>query len=206
MICFNCGCWGHDTKECPELSKLQGPEMEQDVNPLHDPKENNMQKLPPELEEQYGDWMLVRKPARKRPQKMDRNVTSGGRAVATEPPDHQEITTGRPPQNLNNLHSRAAILIKSDDHGAGSRFAILVEENEEVKENEKTIPFSEEVVESPEESLTHKTVNLGESSQFRHTKETTSLSFNLGKDNLPKNKKIEATPKLKTIPPKSSSN
>ena len=200
LICFNCGCWGHSAQECP-------PRVDAETNMVHDapPHTNQVNedqsKVRPELEHNFGDWMMVRKPIRKRPPRIDVQGGAGDRPVVAEPPPGppQVNSVGKTIQNLNRPPPRAQNDLTSAIQGEGSRFSVLEGINND-------LPILEDVVEEVFEKPSYATVNLGESSQAQNfIKEPFSLAFKLGKDKSPKPKKIEAALKPVIPPAKQSS-
>lgn len=70
MICFQCGCWGHSVVECPNVTNPHTHHLDSMTNSLMDEDDVKMNHpvihISPELEANFGDWMMVKKPVRKR--------------------------------------------------------------------------------------------------------------------------------------------
>ncbi|CAN1138900.1 hypothetical protein LINPERHAP2_LOCUS10946 [Linum perenne] len=70
VICFECGVYGHNKEECPSVSQENvesAPQAEGAVfnNPMFQPGSLDFPR--PELEEDYGAWMLAKKNVRRKP-------------------------------------------------------------------------------------------------------------------------------------------
>lgn len=190
LICFNCGCWGHSVQDC-NASVNAEVRMEQEDPPQNISELDPPIKERPELAENFGDWMLVRKPTRKRPPRLEVKDGSGGRnAVSIQPPPPSPAKTdGAVIQNLKPNSPRAKSRQVSEIQGEGSRFSIL--------ENDISgLPILEEAAVDVREKSSHPTPNLAESSQIPSiSKEPLEISFKIGKDKNPNQKKINVSPK-----------
>lgn len=160
--------------------------MDQDAIPNNAQPVEAQPKARPELEQDFGDWMMVRKPVRKRPPRIEVKDGAGGRTVVAEPPlvSPPAKSVSKTIQNSNSSSPRAQIGLTSEIRGDGSRFSVLEGDNDD-------LPILEEVVEDVMEKPSYATVNRGESSQAPNLiKEPFSVGFNLGKDKISTPKKI----------------
>ncbi|XP_021838157.2 uncharacterized protein [Spinacia oleracea] len=186
MICFKCGTMGHNEEEC---STFKQPEAPQDnlvtiTNQLmHSSVQDDSIHKAPEEEEDFGSWMLVKKPVRKRVTKQDRGGQNTGKgnsngATGTGKSGPHKERYGEPNQHA----------INGVNHGIGSRFSLLAnqlnmegeilgEENTESNTNKDT----DSVIGSPNIF----TVNLGDNSQNKGNQEDYGQSFSLGSKSRP---------------------
>lgn len=188
LICFKCGCWGHNAQECASHPNDE-VNMALDTHQQHAPVEDNLPKVRPELEETFGDWMLVRKPSRKRPPRLESKEGVGGRSVVVEPPPPSRAAKAVDAEvrNLNSKSPRAKVQLTSEIPGGGSRFSALEGDNIDS-------PILEEEVEAVIEKSSYATTNLGESSQFSSPiKKSLPLSSKIGKDKDLRPRKFDAT-------------
>ncbi|XP_048493943.1 uncharacterized protein LOC125494428 [Beta vulgaris subsp. vulgaris] len=58
LICFNCGCWGHSAHECPSRLNAEA-NMDQAAIPNNAQPVEAQPKARPELEQDFGDWMMI---------------------------------------------------------------------------------------------------------------------------------------------------
>lgn len=65
MICFNCGCWGHNQSECPNSTSVLAQNLESSTDNIIsyevDRMDHNITHVSPELEVNFGEWMMVKK-------------------------------------------------------------------------------------------------------------------------------------------------
>jgi len=89
MICFNCGRQGHKEDACDIAKNAHSDEAPQQVDTRLDKADNSKDVK----ERTYGNWMLVKKPARRT---NGRNQATGARS------------RGQPHGEQNNSRSRGA--------------------------------------------------------------------------------------------------
>lgn len=121
-ICFSCGCWGHSSKECPNLQPVASPhidQMEQDQMEAAE-RGNHVSRATTIEQENYGEWMMVRKPGRRR-------ISRGEKPPAgeTKPEEPSRVQTparlDSPPVQI--LNSQLPGI--QENQGQGSRFSVL---------------------------------------------------------------------------------
>ncbi|KAL2927302.1 Adenomatous polyposis coli protein 2 [Bienertia sinuspersici] len=163
MICYKCGKIGHDNENCPleTTNDVNGPHVEV-------PNGNPTIERPAVEHQDFGSWMLVKKPPPKKrqprsekPPKKPSDTSKGG----------NPSQKGQQPGQTRNGPTQG-------DNLGGSRFVALQQEGIEIVSN----------------SDFHATVNLGSSSQI--PKDNANIpSFNLGNP-MPITGKNESTPKI----------
>jgi len=127
MICFNCGTQGHKEDACP----LKRDNHMEEMNTINSEtiSTGKSSTIRPEDDELYGSWMLVKKPARRRPfrqnnQPSNRTALSGGPNRVT--PHQAHPYSDEDPQRIQDLPTttnRELISGNLDSHG--SRFSAL---------------------------------------------------------------------------------
>lgn len=182
MVCFKCGTLGHNEEACPTM---QAPRIDtgtmEDINmQLQNTSINPsiQQKDRPEELEDFGSWMLVKKPVRKRNPRQEKanqaagNTSTGGARMADRNGQRGE-NLGRNPVNGNT----------SGIQGVGSRYAVL--ENQ-VNVNEASHKVTDMPTRKENQSAVNdedsppSTVDLGAQSQSVLGISNISLPFNLG--------------------------
>ncbi|KAL2944456.1 hypothetical protein RDABS01_032803 [Bienertia sinuspersici] len=77
LICYNCGKINHKEEECPKLHNHE--DIGKEINP-NDLK-NGVRENPEQLED-FGSWMLVKKPTRTRPQPKQKRINANSNIEA----------------------------------------------------------------------------------------------------------------------------
>ncbi|CAN1181082.1 hypothetical protein LINPERHAP2_LOCUS35156 [Linum perenne] len=135
LICFHCGCYGHGKEVCPVLHHKSGEAVVADdvtvsTNPMFQSSEGELPR--PELEEEFGPWMLAKKKPKRHPQRSN---------LHQAPPAQSNAEKSKP---ANKTHPSVP---------TGSRFSSLAMEDEQHGEAVKipevvTIPL-DSAVDSP---------------------------------------------------------
>lgn len=145
----------------------------------------------PEEKEDFGSWMLVKKPVRKRLPRAEKSIGpvgfSGGGNPAVGGPRKIPVPSSGPLPVAQN---------KGTNLGEGSRFELLNQVNEAIRDAENVGVSKENIPEIPlRETAPITTVNLGDISQPITSPVTQLESFNLGKQshNLRPNSSLSKT-------------
>lgn len=183
MVCFKCGTLGHNEEVCPLLRTraLEENAVKNINDQLQNTTINNSHTVTkkPEEEEDFGSWMLVKKPIRKRPPRQSKanhvagKLNNGGAKVA----DQHGQTGG-------NSIMETVNTVVAANQGIGSRFSILRDQDCQVNTTISGVNNGvnlENNVMTNEEETSFDTVDLGIQSQNNLGISNNSLPFNLGK-------------------------
>lgn len=195
MVCFTCGKLGHNTEGCPSTKAPSNDEpmrVEEAVQGHSNATSNHTQR--PEEDEDFGAWMLVKEPVRKRLPRPEKNTVVTGK------------TTGNGAKTQLAGGARSAIGVEKSanpistnfmgaNQANGSRYILKNKKDKEVEAIKESFIFGKDntqVVEDIRNSFD--TVNLGDNSQNK----IQDLSFKLGNynHNAIKSKKNKTPPKL----------
>lgn len=130
MVCFKCGKLGHNEDDCRPLNDLvNGETIEMDAQLSTDLHPS----MRPEEKEDFGTWMLAKKPVRKRAPRTEKAASMNGKSNPSNGKgisvDSTNIVT-RAEKSVEKFPNATEGVIR----GAGSRFSIL--ENQLFKEIE----------------------------------------------------------------------
>ncbi|XP_021741187.1 uncharacterized protein LOC110707488 [Chenopodium quinoa] len=170
MICFKCGKLGHAEDDCSVFQKEDQPQaMTVHENPLH----NHNPRL--EETEDFGSWMMVKKPTRKKNPRVEKNPNN----VTKSNSGGVQILEKNQKSALEQNKSNKGI---AKNKGLGSRFALLNNQLEEEGDVNKEINMeNEDMEESPQDNFGNifETINLSEKSQNILAKENITPRFKL---------------------------
>ena len=132
LICFKCGKIGHKEENCPLSTTDDSTTGQQPAGPNPDPTVTVPPSRPEYLEE-FGSWMLVRKPSRKKTSQTGNGSMHDKNGPLTDEPGLGSTNTGlpTPKSHLGNNHHRAKNFPQQRKEltQAGSRFAALYTAN-----------------------------------------------------------------------------
>ncbi|CAN1177378.1 hypothetical protein LINPERHAP2_LOCUS33069 [Linum perenne] len=115
-ICFNCGCYGHKDETCK-----QAPEAEVFANPVF--QEVNDTEIRPEVEQDFGPWMQVKKNSHK-PKPVAKTAEAPKGSATVEAP------TGSMSPEKNNENGNRFSALKDLEGGANSGEVLIVQDPE----------------------------------------------------------------------------
>lgn len=178
MLCFKCGKLGHTREDCSmHIQDMNLEVVEINKQLEHTSIKDQTHHHKPEEHEEFGSWMLDKKPVRKRPTKQG-NTNSGANTTANggSKVSGKEVVQANQSGLKTGPHPHAN---QGENNGKGSRFAILVEQGD--KEGEYNQESSKITIEQDNQEFGNTensppTVDLGVNSQ--------NISFTLG--NIPK--------------------
>ncbi|XP_021733700.1 uncharacterized protein LOC110700465 [Chenopodium quinoa] len=151
MVCFKCGKLGHAEAECmPIEENTEGGDMI-----IHNKPAPDHQKKPEE-KENFGSWMLVKKPVRKRNPKQDKTAGIGNTNTGGALGKDKRGESGAQPRMSNNSGNIG------ENQGIGSRFSILDNQEEDILEADMG---EDKEGEQNNEGNIFGTTNLGDNSQ-----------------------------------------
>ena len=170
MICFQCGCWGHNSTECQNRLDLhqgtphQSHELEMEAEEVS--TDHPTTHISPELESNFGDWMMVKKVVRKRQSRAEILPLKGA------PPKTFAGGLSKPPagesamrSNLNSNLPPSVVQQPFEFQAPGSRFAALdAQIQEDLVEGNKKIE-EQNIISSNADSFIPGIINLGDKSQ-----------------------------------------
>lgn len=179
MVCYKCGRLDHQESECPALlqadietsqpmvDQLQGISTHSKPNPSR-----------PENGEDFGSWMLVKKPVRKRTPRTEKTTTVVGK---TTPSGHTVGEKVNPGKSGPTLASVTAATNLGENHGTGSRFSILkMQDMDTDKASEDMVEDTREILGEKESNLLGRSQENQLSQQLRETIPRVA-SFNIGR-------------------------
>lgn len=170
MICFKCGCWGHNSSDCPTNVMVaaameqppQGHEMEDDVTRVAP----HTTHISPELEADFGEWMMVKKIIRKRQPRANQFLVPGGpvKNSAGGPSKNNAGDAGANP-HLNSNLPPSKMQQTFEFQASGSRFASLEARNQDDLVAVKDKAVEQNLISSNSDSAINESINLGDKSQ-----------------------------------------
>lgn len=177
MVCFKCGKLGHNEEACNPAISTNSDSMAVDRVAQEEQMALANANPRPEEKEDFGSWMLVKKPIRKRYARPEKTAPVTGKTgnrgarMTSAAAAINGITTNNSVEFIPNV--TVGVI-----PGSRSRFSILEDQvNKEVETNKETNysgQDNDQVFEEVQNSFN--TVNLGDSSQNR----ANTVSFNLG--------------------------
>lgn len=143
MVCFKCGKNGHNEEECPMLSTDKNPAMAavndqlENISIESNVVHSKILEHRPEVTEDYGSWMLVKKPPRKRNPRPEKTNVTGVNTTIGGP-----VIFGK---NGNMGTKQSTPIFQAQKGGSGSRFSILQATNKEnpINIDTLTIPLNQ---------------------------------------------------------------
>lgn len=169
---------GHEEGKCPQSIIEDQPAIEQLNNQLVNANISRIKGLnKPQEHEDFGSWVLVKKPVRKRTPRPEKSANAGGKgdgSVAKTTAKNGQTTAKNP-------NPRGAVEA-SEKRGSGSRLSALNFHNNDPQEhNMPTNKESEAQEVEPMESEEFQTIDLGLNSQVNPKIADPNLSFSVGK-------------------------
>ena len=200
LICYKCGMMGHSTEHCHQNQEHPCTNGDPGIfEGEHVQRTRTNSSYKPEEVEEFGSWMLVKKPLKKRTPILTK-VTPHTNKIS-------EIILPNTSGHVTKSFSTRVPEVpgeKNVDSGRGSRFSVLdfpaeeLQEREVVQEaiQEPLAGSKEPLQESTDKTSTNEslganqfsTINLAEQSQKIPKSSTKAIIFNLGKNLSPKQK------------------
>lgn len=177
LVCYQCGKIGHQEADCPQHHHVQEAKNLLSAHQSSHAALKANKQLNSEENEDFGSWMLVKKPLRKRSPRIEKNINPtvpsgdgapamGGNQVILEPKVGPSTVAHNQGVNI----------------GGGSRFELLNQDKDTFLDVDNVCaPKINNLDINSRETSPITTVNLGEDSQLIANSTPRLNNFNLGK-------------------------